>query len=191
MFNRLRSSPGLPPGQVLTRKFPVLTYGPIPQVEPHELRLKVEGLVKHKEFSWEELMALPQAELSADFHCVTRWSRPGLHWKGIRVLDLMEHVELDPEARSVLVSCYGGYTTSLPLEDFLHPDNLLAHTLEGSPLPREHGGPLRLLVPHRYGWKSAKWVHSFRFNAGELLGFWEVNGYHERGDPWREERYSE
>ncbi|RIH89015.1 Protein-methionine-sulfoxide reductase catalytic subunit MsrP [Meiothermus luteus] len=181
----------VPPGQVLTDKFPVLTYGPTPSLRPEEVRLEVGGQVENPlSLGWDELMALPQTGLKADFHCVTRWSRLDVEWQGVRVLELLQQARPRPEARYVLVYCYGGYTTSLPLEDFAREENLLAHTLFGQPLPREHGGPLRLVVPHLYAWKSAKWVRGFQLLEREELGFWERNGYHRRGDPWREERFS-
>ncbi|GIW24568.1 sulfite oxidase-like oxidoreductase [Meiothermus sp.] len=182
----------VPPGQVLTEKFPVLTYGPTPTVRPEEVRLEISGQVEEPQtLSWAELMSLPQSDLTADFHCVTRWSKLDVKWSGIRVPDLMRQVRLKPQARAVLVHCYGGYTTNLTLDDFLLEQNLLAHTLFGQPLPREHGGPLRLVVPHLYAWKSAKWVRGLQFLDREELGFWEVNGYHRRGDPWKEERFSD
>ncbi|RIH86040.1 sulfite oxidase-like oxidoreductase [Calidithermus roseus] len=182
----------VPPGQVLTEKFPVLTYGPTPSLRPEEVRVSLTGLVEQPlELSWAELLSLPQSDLTADFHCVTRWSKLGVQWRGVKVLDLMEQVRLKPQAKAVLVHCYGGYTTNLTLDDFLRPENLLAHTLFGEPLPREHGGPLRLIVPHLYAWKSAKWLRDLEFTQDEKLGFWEVNGYHRRGDPWKEERFSE
>lgn len=182
----------VPPGQTLTERFPVLTYGPTPTVKSQDVRLKVYGRVENPlELSWDDLMNLPQSDLTADFHCVTRWSKLDVKWRGVRVLDLMERVRLEPSAKAVLLHCYGGYTTNLLLEDFLLPENLLAHTLFGEPLPRDHGGPLRLIVPHLYAWKSAKWLRGLEFLDQEELGFWEVNGYHRRGDPWKEERFSD
>ncbi|MCS7069759.1 MAG: sulfite oxidase-like oxidoreductase [Meiothermus sp.] len=182
----------VPPGQVLTEKFPVLTYGPTPSLRPEEVRLEIYGQVEEpKTLSWADLQNLPQSHLTADFHCVTRWSKLDVQWGGIRIPDLMQQVRLKPQARAVLVHCYGGYTTNLTLDDFLREQNLLAHTLFGQPLPRDHGGPLRLVVPHLYAWKSAKWVRGLQFLDREELGFWEVNGYHRRGDPWKEERFSD
>lgn len=189
---KTQDSDRVPPGQTLTEKFPVLTYGPTPTVRPEEVKFEIKGQVEAaRTLSWEDLMALPQSDLTADFHCVTRWSKLDVQWSGIGVLDLMQQVRLKPEARAVLIHCYGGYTTNLSLEDFLLEQNLLAHTLFGQPLPRDHGGPLRLVVPHLYAWKSAKWVRGLEFLDREELGFWEVNGYHRRGDPWKEERYSD
>ncbi len=182
----------VPPGQVLTEKFPVLTYGPTPSVRPEQMRLTIEGLVEEPlTLSWADLMALPQSNLTADFHCVTRWSKLDVRWSGIRVPDLMQRVRLKPGVRAVLIHCYGGYTTNLTMDDFLLEQNILAHKLFGEPIPRDHGGPLRLVVPHLYAWKSAKWVRGLTFLNSEELGFWEVNGYHRRGDPWKEERFSD
>ncbi|WP_299427619.1 sulfite oxidase-like oxidoreductase [uncultured Meiothermus sp.] len=182
----------VPPGQILTEKFPVLTYGPTPRVHPEDVTFEISGQVEEaKAFSWEALMALPQSDLTADFHCVTRWSKLEVKWSGIKVLDLMRLIQLKPQARAVLIHCYGGYTTNLALGDLLLEQNILAHRLFGEPVPRDHGGPLRLIVPHLYAWKSAKWIRGLEFLDREELGFWEVNGYHRRGDPWKEERFSD
>lgn len=182
----------VPPGQTLTEKFPVLTYGPTPSVRPEDLQFEIKGQVEQaKTFDWAALMILPQSDLTADFHCVTRWSKLDVKWSGIRVLDLMQQVRLKPQAKAVLVHCCGGYTTNLALDDFLLEQNILAHKLFGEPLPRDHGGPMRLIVPHLYAWKSAKWIRGLEFLDKEELGFWEVNGYHRRGDPWTEERFGD
>lgn len=182
----------VPPGQTLTEKFPVLTYGPTPTVRPADVKFQVWGQVDEaKEWSWDELMALPQTQLTADFHCVTRWSKLDVQWTGTKVQDLFASVGLKPSAKAVLMHCFGGYTTNLLLEDLLLPENILAHTVFGQPIDREHGGPLRLIVPHLYAWKSAKWIKGFQVMDKEELGFWEVNGYHRRGDPWKEERFSD
>ena len=180
----------VPPGQHLAKGFPVLTYGETPEVKSEDWRLRVWGFVIPVQFCWEDLMALPQTEFVADFHCVTHWSKLDVQWTGIRVTDFMEQISLKPQAAHVLVHCYGGYTTNLALEDFLRPNNFLAHRLLGEPLPVERGGPMRLVVPHLYAWKSAKWIEGFEFVEKEALGFWENNGYHRRGDPWAKERYS-
>jgi DMSO/TMAO reductase YedYZ molybdopterin-dependent catalytic subunit len=182
----------VPPGQTLTEKFPVLTYGPTPSLRPEEVKFEITGQVlQTRTFGWQDLMSLPHSDLTADFHCVTRWSKLDVQWSGIRVLDLMQQVELKPQAKAVLIHCYGDYTTNLTLDDLLLEQNILAHKLFGQPIPRDHGGPLRLIVPHLYAWKSAKWIRGFHFLDLEELGFWEANGYHRRGDPWKEERFSD
>jgi DMSO/TMAO reductase YedYZ molybdopterin-dependent catalytic subunit len=180
----------VPPGQKLANGFPVLTYGETPQVSTENWQLKIWGLAVPITIDWSELMAMPQASFSTDFHCVTHWSRLDVQWRGVKVSDLMHQVQLDPKAKFVMLHCEGGYTTNLTLEDFLKAENFFAHTLSDEPLPAAHGGPVRLVVPHLYGWKSAKWINGLEFLAQEALGFWEVNGYHRRGDPWADERYS-
>lgn len=180
----------VPPGQHLAKGFPVLTYGDTPQVSTTAWSLTISGLATPKTFSWAEMMALPQSEFTADFHCVTTWSKLDVKWQGIRVTDLMDCLKLDTQAAHVMMHCYGDYTTNLSLTDFIHPENFFAHTLFGDPLPAEHGGPMRVVVPHLYAWKSAKWIHGLEFLSQQELGFWERNGYHERGEPWAEERYS-
>jgi len=180
----------VPPGQHLARGFPVLTYGETPQVSTEEWQFKVWGLVKECHFSWADFMAMPQNHFSHDFHCVTRWSKLDVEWTGVKVTDFIRNIELEPEAAHLLEHCYGDYTTNLALEDFLREENFFAHTLFGEPLPVEHGGLLRLVVPHLYAWKSAKWINGLEFLDQEKLGFWEENGYHRRGEPWAEERYN-
>lgn len=179
-----------PPGQYLTKGFPVLTYGDTPQVDRATWQLRVWGLAQEKIFTWEDIMNLPQHEFTADFHCVTRWSRLDAQWQGVKVMDLMQSIDIDPRAAHIMEHCYGGYTTNIAIGDFLREENFFAHTLFGEPLPPDHGAPLRLVVPHLYAWKSAKWINSLEFLAAEKLGFWERNGYHTRGEPWAEERYS-
>ena len=197
MFGKLFKKPEgkdadrTPPGQTLTERFPVLTYGPSPRIEAKNVKIVISGLAEEREFSWDELMAMPQVTITKDIHCVTHWSKLDVTWTGIPVTELMKQVALKPEATHVLIHCYGGYTTNLALSDFNRDENLFTHTLEGQPLPLEHGGPMRLLVPHLYLWKSAKWVSGLQFLNRDELGFWERNGYHDRGDPWKEERYSD
>lgn len=180
----------VPPGQYLTKGFPVLTYGETPKISTENWQLKVSGLAQTKVFTWSDLMAMPQSNFTADFHCVTRWSKLDVQWTGVKVTDFMRHVEVDPKAVHVMEHCYGGYTTNIEMQDFLREENFFAHTVFGEPLSAEHGGPLRLVVPHLYAWKSAKWINELQFLAQEELGFWERNGYHTRGEPWAEERYS-
>jgi DMSO/TMAO reductase YedYZ molybdopterin-dependent catalytic subunit len=188
-FRKEPDNPKVPPGQAVTERFPVLTYGPTPQVERAELELRIFGLAAERTFNWDDLMALPQTTQTRDFHCVTRWSKLDVTWTGTLISDLMAELEVDDGATHILFHCYGGYTTNLALADFLVDDAMLAHTLEGEPISVEHGGPLRSLIPHLYAWKSAKWLNGIEFMAGDRPGFWERNGYHHRGDPWNEERY--
>lgn len=181
----------VPPGQHLAKGFPVLTYGDTPQIAQAEWQLSLSGLAVSKTLNWETLMALPQQQFTADFHCVTTWSKLDVTWTGVTVPDLLATVDVDPKATHVMLHCYGGYTTNLDMADFNRPENFFAHTLEGQPLPAEHGGPVRLVVPHLYAWKSAKWLSGIEFLAEPAPGFWERNGYHMRGEPWAEERYSD
>ena len=180
----------VPPGQYLAKGFPVLTYGDTPEISTDEWQFRVWGLAREKTFTWSDFMSLPQHDFIADFHCVTRWSKLDVKWRGIKVTDFMESIELDRSCTHIMQHSYGGYTTNLPLEDFLQPANFFAHTLDDKPLPADHGGPLRLVVPHLYAWKSAKWIKGIEFLKQEELGFWERNGYHKRGEPWAEERYA-
>ncbi|MCA1598946.1 MAG: sulfite oxidase-like oxidoreductase [Chloroflexi bacterium] len=181
----------IPPGQQLTVKWPVLTYGRIPHTDLATWDFRVSGLVEEQvTFNWDEFMALPQTRRHNDIHCVTRWSKLDNDWDGVAVLDLMKHVTLKPEARAVVVHAEHNFTANLMLDDFMRDDNLFAHSHDGQPLTPEHGYPLRLVVPHLYFWKSVKFVRGLEFVAEDQPGFWERNGYHMRGDPWDEERYS-
>ena len=181
----------VPPGQHLVDKFPVLSYGPTPRFNPKKWDFRVFGMVEEElRFSYEEFRALPLSCQRADFHCVTTWSRLDNLWEGVRTIDLMARAQLKPDARYVIVHCDGGYTTNLPLEEFVGEDVMLAWRHDGHDLAPDHGWPLRLVVPKLYGWKSAKWVRAIEFCANDRRGFWEVRGYHNHGDPWREERYS-
>ncbi|HEY6418759.1 MAG TPA: sulfite oxidase-like oxidoreductase [Candidatus Binataceae bacterium] len=181
----------VPPGQYLTDKFPVLSFGATPRFNPAKWDFLVFGLVEEPlTFSYEQFRALPQSAEMADFHCVTTWSQLDNRWEGVKVRDLMKLVKLKPEARYVIIHCDGGYTTNLPLSDFLDDDVMLAHRHDGADLHPDHGFPLRLVVPKLYGWKSAKWVRAIEFTDVDRRGFWEVRGYHNHADPWTEERYS-
>jgi DMSO/TMAO reductase YedYZ molybdopterin-dependent catalytic subunit len=181
----------VPPGQYLTNGFPVMTYGRAPKIEREDWRLKVYGLAQEKEFTWEQFMALPMNSFTIDFHCVTRWSKLDVSWTGVKVTDFLNEVQIDPKAKHVMAHCYGGYTTNIPFEDFARPENFFAYLQAGEPLAQDHGGPLRLVIPHLYAWKSAKWLSGLEFLETEKLGFWELNGYHRRGEPFAEERYSD
>ena len=181
----------VPPGQHLVDDFPVLSYGPTPRFNPQKWDFRVLGLVEEQlRFSYQEFRALPLSRQRADFHCVTTWSKLDNLWEGVRVVDLMTRVRLKPEARYVVVHCDGGYTTNLPLEEFVDDDVMLAWRHDGRDLEPDHGWPLRLVVPKLYGWKSAKWVRAIEFSFEDRRGFWEVRGYHNHADPWTQERYS-
>ena len=180
----------IPPGQFVTEKFPVLTFGSTPKIDLESWRFKAFGLVrKEVELDWEQFNSIESVTVEAPFHCVTQWSRLENTWEGVRFAELMRLIELEPAARHVMVHCFGGYSTNLPLDVLMDDDVLFAHRHDGEPLAPEHGGPLRLVVPKRYGWKSAKWVAGLEFIAEDAPGFWETRGYHLRGDPWREERF--
>jgi DMSO/TMAO reductase YedYZ molybdopterin-dependent catalytic subunit len=182
--------PRLPPGQVVTRKWPVLHYGTVPAVDLRTWRFDVTGAVDRPlSLSWDELLALPRRETACDIHCVTRWSRYDNTFEGVPVQAVLARAGVKPDAAFALVHAEQGYTTNLPLEDLDRPANLLALSHDGEPLPPEHGGPVRLLVPHLYFWKSAKWLTGLELLREDHPGFWEQNGYHMRGDPWREERF--
>ncbi len=181
-----------PPGQTLTEKWPVLHYGPVPHVDLAAWRLRLRGLVREERLlDWDEFSALPRMTLTADFHCVTGWSRLDNTWEGVPTRALLDLVEPFPQARFVLVHGENDYTTNLPLDEFFGEDCLLAFQHDGRPLTPEHGGPLRLVVPRLYAWKSAKWVTGVEFIPQDRAGFWERHGYHMHGDPWKEERYGD
>ncbi len=181
----------VPPRQARTRKWPVLdAHGP-PRIDPDKWELQIKGLVdKPMSWTWQEFRALSRVQMFSDFHCVTRWSRLGNLWEGVRTSELLNHVKVLPQARYVLVSGHDwGWTTNMPLGAFFAEDALLADTHDGEPIRLEHGGPLRLIVPRLYAWKSAKWVCGIEFLEHDQAGFWERGGYHMNGDPWREERF--
>ena len=192
MDDSIRTGDGrVPPGQYVTDKWPVLTYGRTPEIRTEDWTLRVSGLVEAEaSWTWKQFRALPRVAVTADFHCVTRFSTLDNGWEGVATREVLSHVRPDPDAAFVLVHCYGGYTTNLPLEDFLSERALFADTWNGKPLTVEHGGPLRLVVPHLYAWKSAKWVKGIELLPDDRRGFWEENGYHTYGDPWAEQRFS-
>jgi DMSO/TMAO reductase YedYZ molybdopterin-dependent catalytic subunit len=168
----------------------VLHYGTVPQVDLSHWRFTLSGAVEQPfAITWEELQALPRRQTACDIHCVTRWSRYDNVFEGVPVQLLLQRARVKPEARYALVHAEQGFTTNLPLDDLDRPENLLALSHDGEPLTPEHGGPVRLLVPHLYLWKSAKWVRGIECLEEDVPGFWEQNGYHMRGDPWQEERY--
>jgi DMSO/TMAO reductase YedYZ molybdopterin-dependent catalytic subunit len=192
-FMRRRHTPDeladrLPPGQYAETGFPVLTAGPTPHVEGDEWTFRIDGMVaEDREWSAQEFRELPFETVPCDIHCVTKWSKLGTSFGGVSVDTLLEQAE--PLGAYSMIYSHGGYTTNLAIEDLSDGKAWVVTEHEGEPLPREHGGPARLLVPHLYFWKSAKWVAGLRVMDHDEPGFWEANGYHNRGDPWKEERY--
>lgn len=183
-----RSGRAIPPGQYLTDDFPVLTAGPTPYIDTEDWRLNIRDVDgATTSLNWQQLMALPNEEVTVDLHCVTRWSKHDTVWRGVSIDTLLEDSE--SEAEFALIHCYGDYSTNLPLEDLLDGKAWIAFEFEGDDLPAEHGGPARLLVPHLYLWKSAKWINAIELSYDDQPGFWETMGYHEYGDPWLEQRY--
>ena len=180
----------VPAGQFVTEKFPVLTAGPTPKLDLETWQLRVFGLVERETvLSWDQFTSLQKRTVEAPFHCVTQWSKMGNRWDGVGFAEIVGLAGLLPEARYTIVHCFGGYSVNLPLEVAMDDDVLFATHHDGEPLAREHGAPLRLVVPKRYGWKSAKWVSAVELMAEETPGFWEIRGYHMNGDPWKEERF--
>jgi DMSO/TMAO reductase YedYZ molybdopterin-dependent catalytic subunit len=180
----------VPPGQKLTEKWPALHYGSVPKIDIAEWRFNIFGLVeKERRLSYQEFTALPTVRVYSDIHCVTGWSKLDNLWEGVSSSQLRELVRILPQAKFVMVHSTGGFSTNLSLDDFFQPDVLFAIKHNGEPLTPEHGYPLRLVVPRLYFWKSAKWVSGVEFMAEDKRGFWESYGYHNHGDPWKEERY--
>ena len=181
----------LPPGQSLTLKWPVLHYGSVPNFDPKTWDFKIYGLVDNRlKLTWAEFNGLPKTQITSDFHCVTRWSRFDNHWEGVAMQEVLRRVHPNPEATHVLVHAEQGFTANVPLADLDQPEVLLATHHDGQPLTADHGYPLRLIVPHLYAWKSVKWVRGLELLDHDVAGFWEQNGYHMYGDPWKEQRYS-
>ena len=180
-------NPDLPPGQYLTEDFPVLSAGPTPELDTADWTFTVQTETGATQWNWEELHALGTEEVHTDIHCVTRWSKLATTWKGIPLDAIFDKVETEREF--VMEYSYGGYTTNVPLEDLLDGKAWIVSEFDGEPLDPEHGGPARLLVPHLYFWKSAKWIRWLIMEEDDEPGFWEQNGYHLYGDPWQEQRY--
>ena len=179
----------LPPGQVVTHKWPVLSAGENPAIDLATWRFRAYGLVGSElTLTWDEFKALPRVRVTADMHCVTRWSRLETTWEGVSIREILWRAQVRPEARFVMAHSYGDYTTNLPLADLADDDVLLADTNDGEPLSADHGGPMRLVVPKLYAWKSAKWLRALEFMERDRRGYWENYGYHDHGDPWKEER---
>jgi DMSO/TMAO reductase YedYZ molybdopterin-dependent catalytic subunit len=183
--------PVLPIGQVITKKWPVLDLGSQPDISFDKWELIVFGEVDNPfKLTWQEFMALPQTEDTSDFHCVTTWSKLNINWKGVRLLDIAALAQPKETATHILCYGYDDYTTNVSLEEALKPDVLLAHTVEGKPLPKEHGGPVRMITPQLYAWKGSKWINKIEFLRENKPGFWEIRGYSNTAYPWRNDRYS-
>jgi DMSO/TMAO reductase YedYZ molybdopterin-dependent catalytic subunit len=180
----------LPPGQYFTERYPVLHVGDVPNIDPAAWTLRVFGLVEHEQtFTWDALHQLPEAEVVVDIHCVTKWSKFDMRWTGVRARDVLAQCGIDSRATHVLQHAEYGYTTNTPLADVLADEAIIAWSVDGEPVPAEHGGPVRMVIPRLYFWKSAKWLTGLELLDHDQPGFWEQNGYHNVGDPWREQRY--
>jgi DMSO/TMAO reductase YedYZ molybdopterin-dependent catalytic subunit len=183
--------PQVPVGQTITKKWPVLDLGILPEIEHEDWQLVINGEVEHPiTLNWADFMSLPQTEDTSDFHCVTTWSKLDMNWKGVRLLDLAALVQ--PKDTAIHIMCYGydDYTTNVSLEEALKPDVLLVHTFDGQPLEQDHGGPVRMITPQLYAWKGSKWIKRIEFLSKNKPGFWEENGYSDTAYPWRNDRYS-
>jgi DMSO/TMAO reductase YedYZ molybdopterin-dependent catalytic subunit len=182
--------PELPVGQTETKKWPVLDLGTQPDISKSDWRLTLNGAVDHPVvLNWDDFMALPQTDDVSDFHCVTTWSKLNMSWKGVRLLDLAALAQVKETATHILCYGYDEYTTNISMEEAMKPDVLLVHTVDGGPLPREHGGPVRMITPQLYAWKGSKWINRIEFLTHNRLGFWERNGYSNTAYPWRDDRY--
>ena len=183
--------PVVPVGQTITKKWPVLDLGVQPTILLDEWRLKVDGAVEHPvELGWKDFLDLPQTEDISDFHCVTTWSKLDMKWKGVSMFDIAALVQPKESASHLLCYGYDEYTTNISLEEALKPDVLLVHTVEGKPLAKEHGGPVRMITPQLYAWKGSKWINRIEFMTQNKRGFWEERGYSNTAYPWRNDRYS-
>lgn len=183
--------PVIPVGQTVTHKWPVLDLGIEPDISLADWTLTIDGEVEHSvTLNWDDFMALPQTEDTSDFHCVTTWSKLNMHWKGVRLIDLAALVQPKETATHLMSYGYDDYTTNISLEEALKPDVLLVHTFENNPLPKEHGGPVRMITPQLYAWKGSKWIKRIEFLPKNKRGFWEERGYSNTAYPWRNDRYS-
>ena len=188
--NNLKTS-NAPPGQFITEKFPVFSVFPTPSINLDTWKLTINAdsnLIR--EYKWNEIIKLTEDNIEEDFHCVTQWSRLDTKWEGFLVNNLFKNFEIDSDLKYVNIICYDGYTTNILRTDLLSPKTILATKFEGKELEPNHGWPLRLVIPHLYGWKSAKWIKEIQFTSNPMPGFWEVRGYHMNGDPWKQERFS-
>ena len=186
------SDPKVPPGQYATEKFPVLTFGNSQTIDTKDWSLEISGLVQNQlTLDWNQFTNLEKITVNSPFHCVTQWSRMKNKWEGVSFKKLVQLAKPKPEAKYVMIHCYGEYTTNLSVDILIDSDVLLAYRHDDAPLPAEHGGPVRLVVPKFYGWKSAKWIKGLEFLSENSPGFWEKRGYHMDGDPWKEQRFTE
>lgn len=186
------SDPKVPPGQYATEKFPVLTFGNSQTIDTKDWSLEISGLVQNQlTLDWNQFTDLEKITVNSPFHCVTQWSRMENKWEGVSFKKLVQLAKPKPEAKYVMIHCYGEYTTNLSVDILIDTDVLLAYRHDDAPLPAEHGGPVRLVVPKLYGWKSAKWIKGLEFLSENSPGFWEKRGYHMDGDPWKEQRFTE
>lgn len=187
-----RQEPRLPPGQIVTEKWPVLHHGTVPSIDLARWDFVVNGLVaRPQRWTWDEFQRLPRTQVHSDIHCVTRWSRYDNTWEGVPLREVLALAAPEPGGRFAIIHAEAGFTTNLPISELLQDDVLLADRHDGQPLTPEHGWPLRLVVPRRYFWKSAKWIRRIEVAGRDEPGFWERNGYHNDADPWREERFSD
>lgn len=190
-FPKREKNDRLPPGQYETKDFPVLSLGPTPLVDEKDWSLKISGLVERPvRWNWEEFSKLPHHDIVRDIHCVTKWSKFDTDWSGVYLKDIFDLVGLKPEGNHIIAFSSDSYSTNVPLEDVLGEKAMVATRYRGEAIPAEHGGPARLLVPHLYFWKSAKWLDEIKVIDHDEPGFWEVRGYHNYGDPWLEQRYT-
>lgn len=180
----------LPPGQYKTRDFPVLSLGPTPVVSRQDWSLDIFGLANQKSWNWQEFNKLPMVDITTDIHCVTKWSKFDTHWKGVTFDQILKLVTVQLTANYLVAYSYDGYTTNIPLPDVINGQAIIAVAYDGQEISSEHGGPVRIILPHLYFWKSAKWLHKIEFVNSDQPGFWETRGYHNYGDPWKEQRYS-
>lgn len=181
----------LPPGQFLEAGFPVLSAGPTPRIQTDKWSFTLkDGVRPVKSWSWDEFNALPQTKMTRDIHCVTTWSKFDTAWLGVLVDDILADAGIEPPTGFTLAHSFDGYSTNVPTADLVGGKAMVALRYEGKPIPADHGGPARLLVPHLYFWKSAKWINGLQFTQKDELGFWELRGYHRYGDPWQEQRYT-
>lgn len=189
---KVNANARIPDGQTEVKNFPTLDLGIRPDVSQQNWKLRIFGLVEHElNIDWVEFQAMQQVTEVSDFHCVTRWSQLDMDWQGVRAREILALAQPKDNAKFVTLHGYDGYSTNLPLEALLDDDVIVAHTVLGAPLTPVHGGPVRIIVPKRYAWKGAKWLKAIELHAFDRPGFWEVRGYHNEADPWREERFSD